>query len=515
MSALVRIALACLLFLPPVGALQAAYSYGDPTNEEQAHLEAINRARADPHGEAARLGLSSLFEGVPAGAISGDPAPPLTMNAQLLQAARGHSNDMLARDYFSHYTLGSGENPGDRAQAAGYVYSTLGENIAYSAATYNKGDASAAMELHDQLFIDKDYPDRGHRVNILKPDFYEVGVGFASGSTAEWPYAYYITTDFGRQLSDARAFVTGVTYIDQDENSQYNAGDIGIAYLPITILQTGYTTYAASAGGYGIPLEDGTYTLRFEGESVNFNAGTLGNLDIPITINGSNIKVDAEISDFPNYPTGLPGGSTTSTSSTSTTTTTTTSTTTTTTSGSTIKQPPVAVGTADPETGSAPLPVTFDGSGSYDPDGGSLTYEWYYAGQRVSTEAITAFNLIDVANYVFTLVVTDDEGAQDSEQITIVVTDGTTTTTSSTSTTTTTTATTTTTTQSSGGCTPYEVKDLNIFSDYSVTSNCDILVQNVYVGSASQVGRLYLESPGKIQIKPPFRVFPGSTLQAK
>lgn len=54
MSVLYRLIFAILLLLPAVGPLQAAYSYGDPTHEEQAHLEAINRARADPYGEAAR-----------------------------------------------------------------------------------------------------------------------------------------------------------------------------------------------------------------------------------------------------------------------------------------------------------------------------------------------------------------------------------------------------------------------------------------------------------------------------
>ncbi len=49
----------------------AVYEYGNPTPAEQAHLEAVNRARANPLAEASRLGID-LFEDVAPGAISGD-----------------------------------------------------------------------------------------------------------------------------------------------------------------------------------------------------------------------------------------------------------------------------------------------------------------------------------------------------------------------------------------------------------------------------------------------------------
>ncbi len=424
------------------------------------------------------------------------------MNAQLLQAARGHSNDMLARNYFDHYTQGTGESPGDRIKAAGYESRTAGENIAYTASSNDQGDTTVAVVLHDQLFIDKDYPDRGHRVSILRPDFYEIGVGFASGGSIDprYSYAYYISTDFGRQLDDSRAFVTGVVYNDNNKNGRYDGGDTGIPELKIKILETEATTYSATAGGYGIPLIAGDYTLRFEGQSVG---GNLGNLDIPISIRGVNIKIDAETLNFPTV------SSSTSTTSTS------TSTTTTTTFDSVPKQPPVAIISVDPETGPAPLPVTFDGSGSYDPDGGNLTYAWYYAGQPKSEEAIIGFTLADVADYVFTLVVTDDEGDQHSQDVTIVVTDETITTTTSSTLTTTTTTTTTTTPQSGGGCSRLELKGQTITEDYSATVNCDILVQNVVVGGANGAGHLYLDSSTKVEIQPPFQVHYGSTFHAQ
>jgi len=61
-----------------------SFDYGDPTAAEQAHLEAINRARLNPPAEAARLGID-LYEGVTAGDISGLPVQPLVLNSKLLQ----------------------------------------------------------------------------------------------------------------------------------------------------------------------------------------------------------------------------------------------------------------------------------------------------------------------------------------------------------------------------------------------------------------------------------------------
>jgi len=147
-----------------------AFDYGDPTAAEQAHLEAINRARLDPVGEAARLGID-LFEGVSFGAISGSPVQPLVFNTKLITAARLHSQDMIDQDYFAHESW-DGKSPFDRMQAAGYVYASAGENLAsYMGSTGPLDKVSTALALHDNLFLDENYPNRGHRVNILTESF--------------------------------------------------------------------------------------------------------------------------------------------------------------------------------------------------------------------------------------------------------------------------------------------------------------------------------------------------------
>jgi hypothetical protein len=267
------------------------YDYGDPSGPEQAHLEAINLARRDPNAEAARLGIA-LQEGVPPGDISGNPSQPLTSNAKLLAAARKHSNDMLERNYFAHQNP-DGLWPDDRVTAEGYVWRGVGENIAFSASTGPLVEIDTILFLHDLLFIDEGYPDRGHRVNILKGDFREVGVGAAFGpflsQGTNWPNAYMITTNFGTDRVDT-PFVLGVVYDDRNGDGFYTSGE-GLAGVVIRLVGAGLQTTTASAGGYGIPIGAGNYTVEAQ-----LNDGRMATENVNVA--NDNKKVDFRLSDF-------------------------------------------------------------------------------------------------------------------------------------------------------------------------------------------------------------------------
>ena len=82
------------------------------TAAEQYLLELINRARLDPAGEAARMGID-LNDGLSAGQISTSAKQVLAPNALLEAAATGHTQWMLSADVFSHTGL-NGSSPGDR-----------------------------------------------------------------------------------------------------------------------------------------------------------------------------------------------------------------------------------------------------------------------------------------------------------------------------------------------------------------------------------------------------------------
>ncbi|NXY92977.1 sigma-70 family RNA polymerase sigma factor [Streptomyces sp. BR123] len=97
---------------------------------------------------------------------------PLKDDAQLRTAAQRHSDDMASRDFFAH-TSPDGSDPGDRTTAAGYRWSTYGENIA-------KGQQTP------ESVMDSWMNSPGHRANILNCSFKDIGVGVHRGSGGPW-----------------------------------------------------------------------------------------------------------------------------------------------------------------------------------------------------------------------------------------------------------------------------------------------------------------------------------------
>ncbi|MFF4452434.1 sigma-70 family RNA polymerase sigma factor [Streptomyces goshikiensis] len=106
---------------------------------------------------------------------------PLTENSQLRSAAQGHSDDMAARNFFDH-TNPDGADPGKRTTAAGYRWSTYGENIA-------RGQQNAASVMDSWM------KSPGHRANILNCSFKEIGVGIHQGAGGPW-----WTQNFGAKM---------------------------------------------------------------------------------------------------------------------------------------------------------------------------------------------------------------------------------------------------------------------------------------------------------------------------
>ncbi|MFF4353478.1 sigma-70 family RNA polymerase sigma factor [Streptomyces sp. NPDC001530] len=106
---------------------------------------------------------------------------PLKEDAQLEKAAQGHSDDMAARNFFEH-TNPDGADPGQRITAAGYRWSTYGENIAQGQQT-------------PEAVMDSWMNSPGHRANILNCSFKDIGVGVHRGSGGPW-----WTQDFGARL---------------------------------------------------------------------------------------------------------------------------------------------------------------------------------------------------------------------------------------------------------------------------------------------------------------------------
>lgn len=248
-----------------------------PTAHEQYFLELTNRARATPVDEAARFGID-LNEGLSAGTISANPKQPLALNPYLIDAARDHSAWMLDTDTFSHSGAG-GSGPGDRMEAAGYVFtgsSTWGENLAWSGTTGTVNATVTVERLHRNLFVDEGIAGRGHRTNMLSGSFREAGSGVEIGlfTTGTGDYnAVMAAMDFARSGSDL--FLTGVAYTDAITDDDFYTPAEGMSGVVVTATNDDtddvYTTTTWDSGGYSLAVPAGTYTVVASGGGLGGN----------------------------------------------------------------------------------------------------------------------------------------------------------------------------------------------------------------------------------------------------
>lgn len=251
------------------------------TPYEQLLLELINRARAAPQAEAERFGID-LNEGLAAGTISTAPKQPLAPNAILVEAAGRHAQDMLDRDYFEHDTP-EGRSPTDRAAALGYR-GGVGENIAWGGSTGAIDEVAHTLERHERLFLSS-----GHRRNLLRADYREVGPGVRFGEfTADGDTynASMVVENFG---IGTRASLTGVAFTDTVASDRFYTVGEGLADIVVTATSAAGATYATTtgpSGGYALPLDGGTY-------GVVFSRGTAATQATQVSISGGrNVKLD-------------------------------------------------------------------------------------------------------------------------------------------------------------------------------------------------------------------------------
>lgn len=91
--------------------------------------------------------------------------------------------------------------------------------------------------------------------------------------------------------------------------------------------------------------------------------------------------------------------------------------------GTVVNQPPVALATASPTSGEAPLIVNFDGSGAYDPEGEALEYRWDFGDGSPEAQGVAASHTYTMGGGIYeaTLTVMDPLGAESSTTLSIAV----------------------------------------------------------------------------------------------
>jgi len=110
-------------------------------------------------------------------------ALPLVWDARLAEAARARSEDMIARNYFSHVDP-NGMTPDVYLTAAGIHWQAMAENIVIRSRV-ERGEAALMDEPRFQ-------PD--HRGTILNPQFTHIGIGIVKAPDGE----LYMTQEFAR-----------------------------------------------------------------------------------------------------------------------------------------------------------------------------------------------------------------------------------------------------------------------------------------------------------------------------
>src|SRR3954452_9681423 len=113
--------------------------------------------------------------------------PTLVENDKLALAAQRHTDDMVARNFFSHFAplpTVFGVDPGARISAAGYDWQSYGENITI-------GQVTPREVMTDWL------QSPGHCQNLLRPGVTQLGVGTAdTPATLDQPVGGTWTQDF-------------------------------------------------------------------------------------------------------------------------------------------------------------------------------------------------------------------------------------------------------------------------------------------------------------------------------
>ncbi|MEV8437805.1 CAP domain-containing protein [Actinosynnema sp. NPDC051121] len=162
---------------PPTSTTTTTITTAVPTNVPPKKAEVPPPAPAVPTRTEVELAEAKVVE-LTNGERAAHGCPALAADDRLAAAARAHSADMAARNYFDHVSQ-DGRSFVDRVRAAGYP-SPGAENIA-------AGQRTAEAVVKGWM----DSP--GHRANILNCKLKALGVGMARGGS----YGIYWTQNFG------------------------------------------------------------------------------------------------------------------------------------------------------------------------------------------------------------------------------------------------------------------------------------------------------------------------------
>lgn len=294
----------------------SAYSIGQPTALEQWLLEYANRARADGIVEANRLAGDTTFANVysqfrinPANIVFqyttsvadgfiDRHAQPLAFNANLMQAARLHSQDLLTNAFQGHSSSSNppvpfqpGFTPTQRAASLGYR-GGVAENVyafstsvpfAHAGFLVDWGAETPGVPGYNPAFAGQGMQNpAGHRRNLHNDDYNEAGFGIVLGNNGSIG-----PQTVTQKLSNSGVpLITGVAYVDQDNNRFYTPGE-GRGGIRVEVQGAAFHAITSTSGGFAVPVSgNGTYLVTFSGTGIETWTTQV------VVANESNVKVD-------------------------------------------------------------------------------------------------------------------------------------------------------------------------------------------------------------------------------
>jgi uncharacterized protein YkwD len=172
--------------------------------------------------QAAEPDLAQARRAVVAGANSfrqSNGRAPLATNPKLDAAAAAFAAYMARTERYGHEA--DGQQPSQRAEAKGYAWCLVAENLAYMMSSRGFGTEELAQRLV-QGWIDSP----GHRHNLLEPESTETGVAIAHSAGSD---RYYAVQMFGRPAAMRVHFALSNR---SGQPVRYQLGDKGWSLAP-------------------------------------------------------------------------------------------------------------------------------------------------------------------------------------------------------------------------------------------------------------------------------------------
>jgi hypothetical protein len=253
-----------------------------PDGIEQQMLWLMNRARTDPAREG--IWLATMADPDVAGArsffnvdldlleaefVAIAAKPPAAFDVRLYQAAKAHSDYLVANDAQEH------TDQLLRVENAGFFYRSWRGNVFSYTRSGIHGHAGFNIDWGEGDDTGMQ-PGRGHRQAIMSIDGDYTNVGLAVVAEAD------SATDVGPLVTTGNycsadtttgnhfnRFLVGTVWRDLNDNDRYDPGE-GMGGITVRPDRGTYHAVTADSGGYAIPLlEAGDYTVTFSGSGID------------------------------------------------------------------------------------------------------------------------------------------------------------------------------------------------------------------------------------------------------